>query len=430
MITVALNFVVLMVLGMPVGYVLGITGMVGMWSIDSSGRFLTMAPDRFFAGLDLFTFLAMPFFILAGEIMNRSGITDRLIGLADALVGYLRGGMAHSNMVASVMFAGLSGAATADAAAFGNTLVPAMVKKGYTRPFACAVTAAGSIIGPTIPPSNLMVIYGSLMGVSVAGLFAAGILPGLLICLVCMAVIAALGRRLNLPKSEHRPSLRRILVAFKDGFAALLMPVMILGAILGGITTPTEAASIAVFYALVMGVFVYRKVGWGDLVDMLVRTARITGVVFLIIASASIVGWWMTFNQIPQAIAAAFLAVSSEPAVIIALILALLLLIGMFMDINALLIILAPVLAPLTVTIGMDPIHAGIMIVLALNISLMTPPVGACLFVLASVTGEKIERIAHSLWPFLLAEIAVLFAVAYWPSLTLAVPRLLGLTAS
>lgn len=429
MIYVALTFVGLMVLGMPIGYVLGLTGLVGMWTIDPGGRFLTMAPERFFAGLDLFTFLAMPFFILAGEIMNRSGITDRLIGLADALVGYLRGGMAHSNMLASVMFAGLSGAATADAAAFGNTLVPAMVKNGYTRPFACAVTAAGSIIGPTIPPSNLMVIYGSLMGVSVAGLFAAGILPGLLICLVCMAVIAALGRRLNLPKSEHRPSLRRIFVAFKDGFAALLMPVIILGAILGGITTPTEAASIAVFYALVMGVFVYRKVGWGDLVEMLVRTARITGVVFLIIASASIIGWWMTFNQIPQAIAAAFLAVSDDPAMIIAMILALLLIIGMFMDVNALLIILAPVLAPLTVTIGMDPIHAGIMIVLALNISLMTPPVGACLFVLASVTGEKIEKIAHALWPFLIAELLVLFVIAYWPGLTLAVPRLLGLAA-
>ena len=430
MIYVALTFVTLMVLGMPIGYVLGIAGMVGMFTIDTSGRFLMMAPDRFFAGLDLFTFLAMPFFILAGEIMNRSGITDRLIGLADALVGYLRGGMAHSNMVASVMFSGLSGAATADAAAFGNTMVPAMEKKGYTRPFACAVTAAGSIIGPTIPPSNLMVIYGSLMGVSVAGLFAAGILPGLLICLVCMAVIAALGRRLNLPKSEHGPSLRRIFFAFKDGFAALMMPVIILGAILGGITTPTEAASIAVFYALVMGMVVYRSVGWKDLVDMLIRTARITGVVFLIIASASIVGWWMTFNQIPQMIAAAFLAVSDNPAVIIALILALLLVIGMFMDINALLIILAPVLAPLTVVIGMDPIHAGIMIVLALNISLMTPPVGACLFVLASVTGEKIERIAQSLWPFLLAQFAVLFLVAYWPSLTLTVPRLLGLTTN
>ncbi|UOD50740.1 TRAP transporter large permease [Orrella daihaiensis] len=429
MIAVGLTFLFLLVAGMPIGYTLGLAGMVGMYTIGGGGRYLAMAPDRFFAGLDLFTFLAMPFFILAGEIMNRSGITDRLIGLADALVGYLRGGMAHSNMLASVMFAGLSGAATADAAAFGNTLVPAMVKKGYTRPFACAVTAAGSIIGPTIPPSNLMVIYGSLMGVSVAGLFAAGILPGLLICLVCMAVIAALGRRLRLPKGTERPSLRIILRAFKDSLAALVMPVMILGAILGGIATPTEAASIAVFYALIMGVFVYRKVSMHDLYEMLVRTSRITGIIFLIIASASIVGWWMTFNQIPQALAKGFLAISENPAVVIALILALLLCIGMFMDINALLIILAPVLAPLTVAIGMDPIHAGVMIVLALNISLMTPPVGACLFVLASVTGEKIERIAKSLWPFLLAEVAVLFLVAYWPDLTLVIPRWFDLAA-
>ncbi len=424
---VAVTFFLLMLMGMPIGYVLGIAGVIGMWTIDPGGRFFPMAAERFFAGLDLFTFLAMPFFILAGEIMNRSGITDRLINLAYALVGHLRGGMAHSNMVASVMFAGLSGAATADAAAFGNTLVPAMVKKGYTRPFACAVTAAGSIIGPTIPPSNLMIIYGSLMGVSIAGLFAAGILPGLLICLVCMAVVRGMANRLGLPKAEGSPSLRGIFVAFKDGFAALVMPVMILGAILGGIATPTEAASVAVFYALVMGMFVYRKVSWNDLVEMLIRTARITGIVFLIIASASILGWWMTFLQLPQAIAAAFLAVSDNPAVIVALILALLLCIGMFMDINALLIILAPVLAPLTVTIGMDPVHAGIMIVLALNISLMTPPVGACLFVLASVTGERIENIARSLWPFLLAEVAVLFLVAYWPDLTLFVPRVLDL---
>ena len=430
MMAVGLTFLVLLLVGMPIGYTLGLAGMMGMLTIGGGGRYLAMAPDRFFAGLDLFTFLAMPFFILAGEIMNRSGITDRLIGLADALVGYLRGGMAHSNMLASVMFAGLSGAATADAAAFGNTLVPAMVKKGYTRPFSCAVTAAGSIIGPTIPPSNLMVIYGSLMGVSVAGLFAAGILPGLLICLVCMAVIAAVGRRWKLPKGTQRPSLKLILVAFKDSLAALVMPVMILGAILGGVATPTEAASIAVLYALVMGVFVYRKVGMKDLYEMLVRTSRITGVIFLIIASASIIGWWMTFNQIPQAIASAFLTISENPAVVIALILALLLAIGMFMDINALLIILAPVLAPLTLTIGMDPVHAGIMIVLALNISLMTPPVGACLFVLASVTGEKIERIAKALWPFLLAELAVLLLVAYWPDLTLTIPRLFGLTAN
>ncbi len=423
---VALTFFGLMLLGMPVGYVLGIAGVIGMISIGGSGRFLPMTPERFFAGLDLFPFLAMPFFILAGEIMNRAGITDRLVKLAEALVGYLRGGMAHSNMVASVLFAGITGAATADAAAFGNTLVPAMVKQGYTRPFACAVTAAGSIIGPTIPPSTLMVIYGSLMGVSIAGLFAAGILPGLLIALLCMAVIAALGRRRNLPKTAGGPSLTAILRAFRDSLSAIVLPVIILGGILGGVTTPTEAASIAVAYALFVGGVIYRALSWRDLYEMLARTVRITGIVFLIIASASILGWWMTFERIPQAIAAGFLSLSEDPQLVIAMILALLLFIGLFMDINATLIILAPVLAPLTAHIGMDPVHAGIMIILALNISLMTPPVGACLFVLASVTGERLEAIARELWPFLVAEVAVLLVIAYWPSLTLFIPRLLG----
>ena len=426
MTAVGITFFVLLLIGMPVGYVLGIAGIVGITQIGGE-RFLAMAPARFFAGLDLFPFLAMPFFILAGELMNRSGITDRLVGLADALVGWLRGGMAHSNMVASVFFAGITGAATADAAAFGNTLVPAMVRQGYTRPFACAVTAAGSIIGPTIPPSTLMVIYGSIMGVSIAGLFAAGVLPGLLICALCMAVIAGLARPLNLPKSDKRPSLVYLVRAFRRSAVALVLPVIVLGGILGGITTPTEAASIAVFYALVVGGLIYRKLTWADLLDMLIRTARITGIIFLIIASASILGWWMTFEQIPQAIAALILSLSDDPNVIIGLILLLLLVIGLFMDINATLIILAPVLAPLLASIGMEPVHAGIMIILALNISLMTPPVGACLFVLASVTGERIEAIARSLWPFLVAEVGVLIIIAYWPDLTLFVPRYLGL---
>ncbi len=421
---VVITFFVLILIGLPIGYVLGVAGVLGLLQVGGQ-NFLAMAPKRFFEGLDLFTFMAMPFFILAGEIMNRSGITDRLAAFADSLVGYLRGGLAHSNMVASVLFAGMTGAAVSDTAAFGNTLVPAMVQQGYSRPFACAVTVAGSIIGPTIPPSNLMVIYGSLMGVSIAGLFAAGILPGLLICLICMAVIAALGRRLRLPKSKEGPSLIRILKSFKSSFLALLMPGIILGGILFGIVTPTEAAAIAVFYALFVGVIVYRALSVDDIVEMLVRTARITGVVFLIIASASILSWWMTFMQIPQAIADLFLSLSRNPKVVIGLILALLLGIGMFMDINAALIILAPVLGPLTEAIGMDPIHAGIMIVLALNISLMTPPVGACLFVLSSVTGERIERISVALAPFIVVEVVILIMVAYWSDLTMLVPRLL-----
>jgi len=424
MITVLLIFFGFILIGLPIGVTLGIAGVAGLVQIGGD-NFLMMAPKRYFEGLDLFTFMAMPFFILAGEIMNRAGITEKLAAFANALVGHLRGGLAHSNMIASVLFAGMTGAAVADTAAFGNTLVPAMVKKGYTRPFSCAVTVAGSIIGPTIPPSNLMVIYGSLMGVSIAGLFAAGILPGLLICVICMAVIAALGKRLNLPQSQERFSLLRIFWAFRASFLAILMPGIILGGILFGIVTPTEAAAIAVFYALFIGTVVYRALTFNDIVEMLIRTARITGIVFLIIASASILSWWMTFMQIPQKIAAFFLFLSSNPNVIIALILCLLLAVGMFMDINAALIILAPVLGPLTTTIGMDPVHAGIMIVLALNISLMTPPVGACLFVMSSVTGERIEKISMALIPFLVVEVGILFLVAFWDDLTLFIPRLI-----
>lgn len=422
---VPIVFFALLALGMPVGVTIGVAGMVGI--LDMGPRFMSMAPDRIFAGLDLFPFLAMPFFILAGEIMNRSGITAGLVKLADALVGWLRGGMAHSNMVASVMFAGITGSATADAAAFGNTLVPAMERAGYKRSYACAVTAAGSIIGPTIPPSTLAIIYGSIMGVSIAGLFAAGILPGLLICAVCMAVIALTARRKGLPKGDQRPSLKAVFSALREGVLAIFLPVFILGSILFGLATPTEAAAIAVAYALFVGGVVYRALSWRDLYDICVRTTRITGVIFLIIASATILGWWMTFNQIPQAIAEALLSVSSNPQIIIGLIVLLLLTIGMVMDINATLIILAPVLAPLTFNLGMDPVHAGIMIILALNISLMTPPVGACLFVLASVTKESVEAITVELWPFIVAQVAILLLIAFWPDLTLFIPRLFGL---
>ena len=424
MIIVALIFFGLILVGLPIGYVLGVAGVAGLIQVGGE-NFLVMAPKRFFEGLDLFTFMAMPFFIMAGEIMNRTGITTKIVEFADSLVGHMRGGLAHTNMVASVIFAGMTGAAVSDTAAFGNTLVPAMVKQGYTRPFSCAVTIAGSIIGPTIPPSNLMIIYGSLMGVSIAGLFAAGILPGLLICTVCMIYIAAVGKRKNLPISDQVFSLKRIMVSFKSSFLALLMPAIILGGIIFGIVTPTEAAAIAVLYAFFLGVFIYRTLTFDAIVQTLIRTSIITGVVFLIIASASILSWWMTFMQIPQSVAKLFLSISRNPQVVITLILCLLLIIGMFMDINAALIILAPVLGPLTQTIGMDPVHAGVMIVLALNISLMTPPVGACLFVICSITGERLEAIAKDLWPFILLEVAVLFLIAFWPTFTLFMPRLL-----
>ncbi|WP_419905848.1 TRAP transporter large permease [Kiloniella sp.] len=422
---VGIAFVVLVLIGMPIGFALGLAGVLGLVDMGG-GSFFALAPSRMFNGLNIFPFLAMPFFILAGEIMNHTGITHRLVSLAQTLVGHFRGGLAHTNMLASVFFAGLTGAATADAAAFGKTLVPAMVKRGYSRDYACAVTAAGSIIGPTIPPSGLMVIYGSLMGVSIGGLFAAGILPGLIICFVCMVVIAIGVKANNLPEADKRASLREFLSVFKSSILALFMPIIILGGILGGIVTPTEAASIAVAYALFIGVFVYRSISVPDFIGMLIRTARITGVIFVIIAFAAILGWWLSFNRIPQELAEAIVSVSDNKYIIIALIIGMLLAVGMVMDITAILILLAPVLVPLTEQVGLEPIHAGIIFVLALNISLMTPPVGACLFVLSSVTGERLERIAAKLWPFLIAEVSILFIFAFWEDLALALPRMLG----
>ncbi|MES0879954.1 TRAP transporter large permease [Roseibium sp. SCP14] len=420
-----LAFVLLILLGMPIGFAIGAAGVVGL--IDMGGtQFLSIGPSKIFNGLNIFPFLAMPFFILAGEIMNGIGITNRLVKLAQVLVGRFRGGLAHTNMLASVFFAGLTGSATADAAAFGRTLVPAMVKEGYKRDYACAVTAAGSIIGPTIPPSGLMVVYGSLMGVSIAGLFAAGILPGLVICLVCMAVIVIGGNRQNLPKALRGATLGEVWSTFVSSLTALAMPIIILGGILGGVVTPTEAASIAVAYAVFIGVFVYRTLKFKAFYRMLVRTARITGVIFVIIAFAGILGWWMSFERIPQLIAESVLSLSDNRYAVIAIIIGLLLLVGMVMDITAILIILAPVLVPLTEQVGLEPIHAGIIFVLALNISLMTPPVGACLFVLSSVTGEKLERISIKLMPFLLAEIAILFIFAFWEDAALLLPRVLG----
>lgn len=422
---IGILFVGLLMIGSPIGFAIGIAGLAGIAEMGNA-RMLAMGPSRMFNSLDIFPFLAMPFFILAGEIMNHIGITSRLMRFAHILVGHFRGGLAHANMVASVMFAGLTGAATADAAAFGRTLVPEMVAQGYRRDYACAVTAAGSIIGPTIPPSGIMVVYGSLMGVSIGGLFAAGILPGLAICAVCMLIIALGARRNGLPVAARRASFREVLRAFLDATTALLMPVIILGGILGGIVTPTEAASIAVAYALFVGFVIYRNLDLGALARMLLQTAVISGVIFVIIGFAGILGWWMSFNRIPQDIASGLLGISENPQILLLLIIGLLLAIGMVMDVTAILIILAPVLAPIAAQIGLQPIHAGIIFVVALNISLMTPPVGACLFVLSSVTGERLERIAAKLWPFLLAQIGVLLVFAFWEDAALLIPRLFG----
>ena len=435
---ISLIFFGLLLLGTPIGFALGITAVLSlakMSGVDQLPILLNpgsdvfifkMVSQRFYAGLDMFTLMAMPFFIFAGAIMNKSGITHRLVKFSNTLVGHLRGGLAHANIVASIFFSGMTGAAVSDTAAIGTMLIPAMVEDGYDKDFSAAVTAASSIIGPTIPPSNMMVIYGSLMSVSIAGLFAAGFVPGLLIAVFLMILSGFIAKKRNYPKNA-RSSLKQILLATKEALLPLLMPIIILGGILTGIFTPTEAAAVAVGYAFIIGFFVLRTLKLRDIPDLLYQTGKTTGVVFLIIGSASILGWILTMERVPEAVAAGFLRVSNNPHIILLLILILMLIVGMFMDIAAALIILGPILHPIAVNnLGIDPIHFGIIMVLSLNLALMTPPVGACLFVACNISNLSLEALTKAIWPFIVVEVIALFIIAYWSDLVLFFPRLVG----
>ncbi|MDR1979757.1 MAG: TRAP transporter large permease [Synergistaceae bacterium] len=420
-------FAILIIVGMPIGFVLGVVGLVGILNMNLPPSIMQLVPQRYFAGVDMFTLMAMPFFIIAGDIMNRTGITGRLVKFSNVLVGHLRGGLAHANILASVFFAGITGAAVSDTAAIGSMLIPAMVDEGYDKPFSAAITAASSIIGPTIPPSNIMVIYGAFMQVSIAGLFMCGVVPGLLLAGVLMVMTVRIAKKRGYPVGERRATLREMGAAFKDAFVALLMPLIILGGILSGMFTPTEAAAVAVAYALFVGFVVYRNLTLGDLYPMFIKMARTTGIVFLVIACASILGWVLTIEQIPEKIARAMLSISNDKWVVMSMILALMLLIGMFMDIAAALIILGPILHPLAVQLGFHPLHFGIIMVLSLNIGLMTPPVGACLFVACGISKLTIETISKEIFPFILAEIFVLLLITFVPAIPLFLPRLMGL---
>ncbi|HAG22584.1 MAG: hypothetical protein PWR02_265 [Synergistales bacterium] len=423
---IALTFLVLVLIGMPVGFVLGVTGLFSMLKMGL-GSVLQLVPQRYFAGVDMFTLMAMPFFILAGEIMNKTGITTRLVKFSNVLVGHLQGGLAHANILASVFFAGITGAAVSDTAAIGSMLIPAMVEEGYDKDFSAAVTASSSIIGPTIPPSNIMVIYGAFMQVSIAGLFLAGVLPGLLIAAVLMVMTARISKKRGYPVGERRATLKEILVAFKESFVALLMPVIILGGILSGVFTPTEAAAVAVAYSMFIGFFVFRSLSVKDLWPIFLKMARTTGVVFLVIAAASILGWVLTMEQIPEKVATLMLSISTNKWIIMGMILVLLLFVGMFMDIAAALIILGPILHPLAVDIGFDPLHFGIIMVLALNIALMTPPVGACLFVACGISRLTIEQLSREIFPFIIMVVIALLIVTFIPGISLFLPRLMGM---
>lgn len=418
-------FFLLLLTGTPIAFCLGITAVLVFLKMDAP-MLMQIVPLKFFSGIDMFALMAMPLFMLAGEIMNRIQVTHRLVDLANVLIGNIRGALAHVNIVVSILFAGLTGAAVADTAALGTMLIPAMEKDGYPRSFAAAVTAASSIIGPIIPPSIIMVIYGSMMNVSIAGLFAAGIVPGFLVGGALMLLSARISSKRNYPKGDRRATLKEAGAAFRKAFIPLLTPIIILGGILTGIFTPTEAAAVAVFYAMLIGFFIYRNLALRDLPEMLFEMVRNSGSVFIILSAAAILGWVLASEQVPELVGEAILSISSNKYTALLIINLILLVIGMFMDMTAVVIILGPILHPLAVSLGIHPLHFGIIMIVNVNIALMTPPLGACLFVACSISRISLESISREILPFIAAEAVVLILVTYIPAVSMTIPRLLG----
>ncbi|WP_213995906.1 TRAP transporter large permease [Tepidanaerobacter syntrophicus] len=416
-----LSFVVLIFLGVPIAFSLGISSLIYIFLNDIS---LTIIAQKMYAGIDSFVLVAIPGFILAGNLMNQGGMSERLVKFADAIVGFVRGGLALVNVVVSMIFAGISGTALADTASEGPIIIPAMVRQGYDPDFAAAVTAASSTMGPIIPPSTPMIITGTIVGLSVTKLFVAGIIPGILIGVFQMILCYYIAVKRNYPKGELKP-IKYIWATFKESVWALLLTAFILFGILGGVFTPTEASIVAVLYGFIVGMFVYKEIKFKDIPRIVTESLRSTAAIMVLVGFANTFAWILASEQIPQLIAQIILSISSNPVVVILLVNVLLLFVGMFMETIAAIVILFPVLFPVLQSIGMDPIQAGVMMVLNLIIGVTTPPVGVCLFVAANIANISLVRITKAIFPFIVVNIIVLLLVSFIPSLTLYLPNLL-----
>jgi len=422
---VVVAFAVMLILGTPIAFVLGLAGVIAL--IGSSGTSLLMlVPQQIFSGMNSFVLMAIPFFILAGELMNASGITKKIVNLSNALVGRMKGGLGHVNIVANVIFATMSGAAVAAVAGLGTILIPSMEESGYDKSYACALTASASVIGPTIPPSIPMVVCASTAGISVAAMFAGGIFPGLLLAVLMMVLngIISSRRGYQLHGQTYKGTIGDVI---KDGIIALGMPAIIFVGILGGVFTATEAAAVAVAYAVIIGRFVFKTLNAKVLWQVFKNAVSKTGVSLLLVSMGGIISWVMASEQVPAKMANIILSVGGSHIVFLLLSIILLLAIGCFMDLTASLIMLTPILLPIAVQLGIDPVHYALIMVVALNIGLITPPVGAVLFVTCAVAREKFENIVREIWPFFACHVIALAIIAFIPALALAIPRALGL---
>ncbi len=419
-------FFVFLLFGMPVGFAMITSGFL---YLISSGNPMTivMMPETIFTGINVYVLSAIPFFMLAGDIMNRVGISDRIINFSNLVIGRVRGGLAQVNVLASILFAGVTGVALGDIAALGSVFIPAMEKQGYDREFSAGITAASSLVGPIIPPSTIIVLYASIMQISVGAMFLGAIIPGLLIGLSDMIMVAIISKKRKYPKVDVPTTPKQVIIGFKDAGLAIFMPVLMIGGLLTGIFTPTEAAGVSVVYAIIVGAVIYKSLKLKQLGQSLKDSVWSSAKLFLIIAGASVVSYVFAAERVPIVAQQIFLSITPNRILLILIVNLFFLFMGTWMDPGVSIILFAPILWPTAQSLGLNAVQFGIMIVLNSNIGLCTPPVGNVLFAIVDMAKVDLFKVAREMLPFLLANMVIVLAVGYLPGLTTWLPRMLGL---
>ena len=417
-------FVILIFIGVPIAFVIGIVSLLGIMSIPMIPNLTVFM--KMFNGLNSFVLLAIPLFILAANIMNRGKITEMLVNFCIALVGNIRGGLAHANILVSMIFAGVSGSSQADTAGVGKMLIPAMIDTGYDKETAVGVTAASSTIGVIIPPSIPMVVYSGLTNASVAALFIGGMIPGILIGLTMMLIVSVIGRKRNFPKYK-RAGFHKVWGLFRQSFPALLTPVIIVGGITTGWYTPTEAAAFASVYALLISLFIYRTLTLRDLPDIIKETLKLSSLSLFALATASALGELLGYYKASDHIGAFFAATIASPQVFMLIVIAFFLFVGTFMDAIPAMILFMPVILPTALKLGITSVHLGIVVVITLAIGLVTPPYGLCLLIAGSIADVSIERSLRGVLPYIAADLIILLLVAMFPAIAFFIPQKLGI---
>jgi tripartite ATP-independent transporter DctM subunit len=417
--------IVTILIGIPIAFAMAITSTI--YILMTMPQNICAIPLRMFAGADSFILMAIPLFVLAAEIMVSAGISTKLFDFVRLFLGRIRGGLAYVNVVGSTVFGSISGAALSDVAGLGKVEIEAMKEDGYKPEFACAITAASSLQSPLIPPSNVAVLYGGIMSLSIGALFLAGLIPGLLLAGSQIAHIAINAKRMNLPKDTKQYSRAEIITIVKDGLIAMMMPVIIVGGILSGMVTPTESAGVAVFYAIIVGLFVYRNVHLQDFINALWSAAKTSANLFLIIAFSTAFAWAMGAQNVPDQLAKFMLEISNNPMTLLFILNIVLLIVGMWMECGAAVILFAPILAPIMYHVGIQPVHFAVVMIVNLTLGLITPPVGVILYATASVGKVKFEELVKACMPLIIMALIVLALITYIPEISLFVPRMFHL---